>query len=86
MRKCTYNRYRFIEVPEREREVAYLHKTIPSSSQRFIGRLAYREKMDKYFNSYEIQPRRRKMFLLYGIGGIGKSEISIKYAEDHSSR
>lgn len=68
------------------RAAALPYKTVPLSSHRFIGRLNYREKMKEYFDSKDDKPRRNKMFLLYGPGGMGKSEISIKYAEDHSDQ
>ncbi|KAK0216714.1 acyl transferase/acyl hydrolase/lysophospholipase [Armillaria nabsnona] len=51
----------------------------PFISSMFIGREEYFLKLQKYFASCE-KPWKRQSFLLYGMGGIGKSQIALKFA------
>ncbi len=51
----------------------------PFISSMFIGRQEYFLKLQKYFVSRE-KPWKRRSFLLYGMGGIGKSQIALKFA------
>ncbi len=45
----------------------------------FTGRQKYFLKLQKYFISRE-KPWKRRSFLLYGTGGIGKSQIALRFA------
>ncbi len=51
----------------------------PFISSMFIGHQEYFLKLQKYFASRE-KPWKRRSFLLYGMGGIGKSQIALKFA------
>ncbi len=53
----------------------------PFLSSLFIGREDYFLKLQKYFASRE-KPWKRRSFLLYGMGGIGKSQIALKFAHN----
>lgn len=62
------------------------YKLMPLSSRTFIGRREYLERLEQYFGQEVDQSPRRKQFLLYGMGGIGKSQISIKFVERNTDR
>ncbi|KAF8515486.1 hypothetical protein BU17DRAFT_93476 [Hysterangium stoloniferum] len=51
------------------------------SSPRFTGQDIYLEKLRTFFVNENITPH-RKHLLLYGMGGIGKTQISLKFAEE----
>jgi len=55
-----------------------------SSSAIFIGREDYLAKLRSFFTAQPNEPWRRKSFLLYGMGGIGKTQICLKFIEDNS--
>ncbi|KAK0477682.1 acyl transferase/acyl hydrolase/lysophospholipase, partial [Armillaria novae-zelandiae] len=50
-------------------------------SSLFIGRQEYFSKLEEYFIECE-KPWKRRSFLLYGMGGIGKSQIALKFAQN----
>jgi hypothetical protein len=57
----------------------------PNSTPHFTGRAHILDKLKEHFsrgNSDELGTR--KHFLLYGIGGIGKTQICLKFIEDMS--
>jgi hypothetical protein len=58
----------------------------PHSSQRFTGRRDYLEKLSRHFNSRVGQLSRRRYFLLYGMGGSGKTQICMKFTEENAHR
>jgi hypothetical protein len=72
----------------------YIPKTISSpkieykprtpSSANFTGRRGYLAKLRAYFGAEPDEPLRRKSFLLYGMGGIGKTQICMKFTEENS--
>jgi hypothetical protein len=55
-----------------------------SSSDIFIGREDYLAKLRIFFTAQPNEPQRRKKFLLYGMGGIGKTQICLKFLEENS--
>lgn len=58
---------------------------MPSSSPRFVGRENILEQLDKFFKDISsISPRR--IFILYGLGGAGKTQIILKFLESVSDR
>jgi hypothetical protein len=59
------------------------YKPITPSSTNFTGRRDYLTKLRAYFNVGPNEPLRRKSFLLYGMGGIGKTQICLKFAEEN---
>ena len=62
------------------------YKPRPLSSRIFTGRKDYLDRLEQYFRQEVDQPPRRKHFLLYGLGGTGKSQISIKFVEQSADR
>src|SRR6202034_1640731 len=57
------------------------YKPMTPSSGNFTGRSDYLAKLRAYFSVEPDKPLRRKSFLLYGMGGIGKTQICLKFAE-----
>ncbi|KAJ7105285.1 hypothetical protein C8R44DRAFT_858632 [Mycena epipterygia] len=57
-------------------------RACPHPSFRFTGRTAVLQKMTEYFNT---DVGRRHVFLLYGLGGAGKSQIAFKFVETSNS-
>lgn len=43
-------------------------------------------KLEVYLHSQALSPPRRKVFVLYGLGGIGKTQLAIAYARKHRER
>jgi hypothetical protein len=60
------------------------YKPRTPSSANFTGRRDYLTKLRDYFSLKSDEPLRRKSFLLYGMGGIGKTQICLKFAEENS--
>ena len=57
----------------------------PTSSIRFTGRTDILTKLKEHFTAESNdQLRPRKFFLLYGMGGIGKTQICMRFIEDMS--
>jgi Cdc6-like AAA superfamily ATPase len=56
----------------------------PASSSNFIGQDAYLEKIIKFFSG-DLPNDERRIFVVYGIGGIGKTQICLKFIEGNSS-
>jgi Holliday junction resolvasome RuvABC ATP-dependent DNA helicase subunit len=57
----------------------------PNSSIRFTGRTDVLAKLKGHFTAKSNDElRRRKFFLLYGMGGIGKTQICLRFIEDMS--
>ena len=59
---------------------------MPRPSPRFTGREDYLEKLRQHFGTHAGQPKHRQQFLLYGMGGVGKTQICLKFAEEHSDQ
>ena len=55
-----------------------------SSSAIFTGREDYLKLLRIVFTAEPNEHRRRKSFLLYGMGGIGKTQICLKFIEESS--
>ena len=57
----------------------------PNSSIRFTGRTDVLAKLKQHFTAESNDKlRRRKFFLLYGMGGIGKTQICLRFIEEMS--
>ena len=59
-----------------------IHQPLPlmkHSSYFFTGRDKYLQELRDYFSSHTGE--KRKIFLLYGLGGIGKTQICLKFIE-----
>ncbi|PPR06941.1 hypothetical protein CVT26_004129 [Gymnopilus dilepis] len=62
-------------------------KDAPSPSPLFQGRRFELEKLKEYFKPRSPgEPRSRRAILLYGMGGIGKTQLSRKFAEETSDQ
>ena len=59
---------------------------IPNSSALFTGREDTIEKLKNHFVSQDQGNAQRKYFLLYGMGGIGKTQICLKFVEEMADR
>ena len=58
---------------------------VPNPSNRFTGRTEAIAKLRKhFFTNTNDSAQKRKFFLLYGMGGIGKTQICLKFVEDMS--
>ena len=67
-----------ISLPEIE------YKPRAPSSANFTGRRDYLTKLRDYFSVKPDEPPHRQSFLLYGMGGIGKTQICLKFTEENS--
>ena len=59
----------------------------PNPSNRFTGRTEVIAKLKRHFSNVDDSARilrKRKVFLLYGMGGIGKTQICLKLVEEMS--
>jgi hypothetical protein len=52
------------------------------ASQRFTGRGEYLEKLRNHFYSQTDSGQHQKRFLLYGMGGVGKTQICLKFVKE----
>ena len=60
---------------------------MPNPSTRFTGRTEAIVKLKRYFfTNPKDAVQKRRFFLLYGMGGIGKTQICLKFLEDMSDR
>ncbi|KIK05032.1 hypothetical protein K443DRAFT_675499 [Laccaria amethystina LaAM-08-1] len=56
---------------------------MPNPSNRFTGRTEVTAKLKSHFFTNTIDSaQNRKFFLLYGMGGIGKTQICLKFVEE----
>jgi DNA replication protein DnaC len=60
------------------------YKPRAPSSPNFTGRRDYLMKLRDFFSAEFDGPLRRKSFLLYGMGGIGKTQICLRFTEENS--
>jgi hypothetical protein len=60
------------------------YKPRAPSSTNFTGRGDYLTRLKDFFGAESDGPLRRKSFLLYGMGGVGKTQICLKFAEENS--
>jgi Holliday junction resolvasome RuvABC ATP-dependent DNA helicase subunit len=58
----------------------------PNSSTRFTGRTDVIAKLKEHFTSPSDGVRTRKYFLLHGMGGIGKTQICLRFVEEMSDQ
>jgi Holliday junction resolvasome RuvABC ATP-dependent DNA helicase subunit len=58
----------------------------PNSSALFTGREDTLERLKNHFAPHDEGDRCRKSFLLYGMGGIGKTQICLKFVEKMAGR
>ena len=58
----------------------------PNSSTRFTGRTDIIAKLKEHFTIPSDGLRTRKYFLLHGMGGIGKTQICLRFIDDMSDQ
>ena len=54
-------------------------------SPQFTGQEVYLNKLRTHFGPTTVQPSQRR-FLLHGKGGVGKTQLALKYAEENAGR
>ena len=60
---------------------------MPNPSTRFTGRTEVIAKLKRhFFTNTNDGVQKRKFFLLYGMGGIGKTQICLKFVEEMYDR
>ena len=82
------NNHNFILAPPPHEESQRVPVPLrPNSNVRFTGRREILEKLKVYFGS-QIDPQlqQRRQYLIYGMGGIGKTQICLKFIEEMSSQ
>ena len=57
------------------------YRPMPSSSHNFVGREDYLAKLEAVFIEGRSQPGSRPVSVISGIGGMGKTQLSVKFAE-----
>ena len=61
---------------------------IPRLTTMFTGRTDVLEQLAEYFDpsNSSVALRRQRIFVLYGLGGAGKTQIMAKFVNDHGDR
>ena len=57
------------------------YRARPSSSSNFVGRVDYLAKLEAVFIEGRTQIGSRPVGVLCGLGGMGKTQLSVKFAE-----
>ena len=57
---------------------------MPNPSNRFTGCTEVIAKLGRHFSNTDDSAQNRKFFLLYGMGGIGKTQVCLKFIEEMS--
>ena len=76
----------FHEHASKDQDDSLLVPQRPNSSALFTGREDILERLIEHFASQDNGDRCRKSFLLYGMGGIGKTQICLKFVEEMVGR
>jgi flagellar biosynthesis GTPase FlhF len=63
-----------------------VYKMMPSSSPKFMGCEDYLQKLDEFFHVRTANDLTRRVFVLFGVGGVGKTQICLKFAEKSSDK
>ncbi|KAF8999372.1 hypothetical protein BDQ17DRAFT_1427787 [Cyathus striatus] len=61
-----------------------LWTTAACTSQNFVGQEVYLERLHQHFA--RANTTERKMFLLYGMGGIGKTQICFRFIDEKAGQ
>jgi hypothetical protein len=61
-------------------------KSMPSSSPYFVGCEDHLQKLHDYFCVQPANETRRRTFVLFGVGGVGKTQICLKFLEQNQDR
>src|ERR1700730_3419365 len=76
--------YKSAEIPKTISLPKIEYKPRAPSSRNFTGRRDYLTKLRDFFSAGSDGPHRRKSFLLCGMGGVGKTQICLKFTEENS--
>jgi Holliday junction resolvasome RuvABC ATP-dependent DNA helicase subunit len=57
---------------------------MPNPSNQFTGRTGVIAELKRHFSNADDSAQKRKFFLLHGMGGIGKTQICLKFVEEMS--
>ena len=57
---------------------------MPNPSNQFTRHTEVTAKLKRHFSNTNNSAQKRKFFLLYGMGGIGKTQICLKFVEEMS--
>ena len=57
---------------------------MPNPSNRFTGRTELIAELNRHFFNTNDAAQKRRFCLLYGMGGIGKTQICLKFVDDSS--
>ena len=66
--------------------VSPLYKLRPSSSPKFVGYEDYLKMLDDHFLQQPANRQLRHTFVLFGVGGVGKTQICLRFAEKISNK
>jgi Holliday junction resolvasome RuvABC ATP-dependent DNA helicase subunit len=69
----------FIATKTDEARVSY--RLMPSSATNFVGRADYLSKLEEIFTAGDGKNDSRPVVILCAMGGMGKSQIALKFAE-----
>ena len=62
------------------------YTNVPLSSDLFTGRGTFLRALGSYFTDQGPGQHRRREYLLHGMGGAGKTQIALRFAETHAQR
>ncbi|KAH0349174.1 purine and uridine phosphorylase, partial [Aureobasidium melanogenum] len=71
--------------PARKHSVPFSLKGIPAIDH-FVQRDKEMQKLEDFFFNQMSQPVRRKVFVVHGLGGIGKTQLCIEFARKHQAQ
>ncbi|KAH0320301.1 purine and uridine phosphorylase, partial [Aureobasidium melanogenum] len=71
--------------PARKHLVPFSLKGIPAIDH-FVQRDKEMQKLEDFFLNQTSQPVRRKVFVVHGLGGIGKTQLCIEFARKHQAQ
>jgi AAA ATPase domain len=74
-----------VRIDHGKHKVPFSLKGVPLVN-RFVARDVEMLQLEDNFHPKTPSPTRRKVFVIYGLGGIGKTQLAIEFARKHHSR
>ena len=62
-------------------QTAFGYKERPGASPKFTGRKLYLDHLNEFFSIPASPHQTNRVFLLWGMGGAGKTQVCLKFAE-----